>query len=280
MKRIVDGQWLEVESATDLPPGNDGVFETVLWRDDALGFWRPHWARFKAGCAWHGLRPPLTAEEVAVLGCELAAENRITAGVVRFAAWRERTATPGGSKSRAARDVVHWCLDLTPPRPHMSKVDYVVGSGPRLPAAGPDRAFKHLNRTAWTDALRTARAAGIDEALLCDDADRLVEACVSNVFFVREGVLYTPELAIGPLPGIIRAEVIGLARAVDWRVEEGQWTSADLDSASEVWLTNSLIGVRPVAQIAERRLPKEQPVLSRLREAWQERHGWDPVVVM
>jgi branched-subunit amino acid aminotransferase/4-amino-4-deoxychorismate lyase len=163
----------------------------------------------------------------------------------------------------------------------MAKAHFTMADGgPVLPLAGPDRGCKHLGREQWTAARRVARAAGWDEVLLGDLTGRLVEAGGSNVFFVVDGVLHTPSVAVGPLPGIMRAKVLALAGAQGWPVREGEFSVRDLAAASEIWLTNSLIGVRPVAVFAGRQLDSAHPVLHRLRAAWREAHGWDPMVIV
>lgn len=274
MKRLIDNDVVETDAVPDLPHGGRGVFETLLWRDDALVFWRQHWLRFKLGCAALGLELPADPGDIAVHACELAAANQVTTGVARVATWR--SASAADAVGEAARGRAHWRLEVTPPRPHMAKPEFTVAIGPVIPPASADRAFKHLDRTQWIETLHAVRAAGLDEALLFDPAGHLVEGCGSNVFFVRDAVLHTPELAVGPLPGVMRAEVIALARASGWDVREGRWTAADIEAATEIWLTNSLIGVRPIATLAGRALPEERPILDAFCVHWDAQYGWDP----
>jgi len=271
MKRIVDGEIVPSAAASrsgmeELPVGVAGVFETLLVREGAPVFWTEHWARFDAGCRWHGFTPPANAIACEALAHRLIAENAITLGVLRFAAWRGAAG-------------ITWRIEASPPRAAMTRGEFRVGWGSGLPDSTPDRAFKHLNRGAWLEALRVARAAGWDEALLCDAAGCVIEGGVTNVFFVRDDALHTPALALGPLPGIMRAQLLALVRARGWTVNEGVFRRDDLGAASEVWLANSLLGVRPVAQLAGLRLPTARPWLERVRAAWRATHDWDPLVV-
>ena len=62
-------------------------------------------------------------------------------------------------------------------------------------------------------ALDAARRANAHEALRFDADDQLTEGSTSNVFVVRDGVLWTPDLAAGVLPGITRQLILQSARA-------------------------------------------------------------------
>lgn len=101
-------------------------------------------------------------------------------------------------------------------------------------------------------ALNAARAAGCDEALLLNRLGNVAEGATSNLFAVVAGVLLTPPLSDGPLPGVAREVVLGAAHRRGIPAEERSLTLADLDIAAELFLTNSVVGIRPVASILER----------------------------
>lgn len=98
-------------------------------------------------------------------------------------------------------------------------------------------------------ALAEARRAGADEALMCDSQGRIAEGASSNVFVVRDGALVTPGVEIGLLPGITRMRVIELARGAGLEVTEGELVPEQVRSADEVFITSSIRGVLPVAQV-------------------------------
>jgi branched-subunit amino acid aminotransferase/4-amino-4-deoxychorismate lyase len=267
MKLLLDGRIVAApdEGMAGLPAG-PGVFETLLVRDGAPVFFGEHWARFAAGCRWHGFDLPAPPDEVERLARLLAEENKVRTGVLRFVLSR-------------AGERLAWRVEVRPPRGHMARRDFRVCLEPALPAAVEARPFKHLDRGPWMEALRTARAAGWDEVILTDRAGRLVEGGGSNVFFVRDGGLHTPAVELGPLPGIMRGRVLALARVMGLTVEEGTYAGADLERASEIWLSNSLIGLRAVSVLGDRVLEEGSPVLLRFRARWRLEYGWDPVVV-
>lgn len=120
--------------------------------------------------------------------------------------------------------------------------------------------LKHLNRLEQVLASRQWEE-GADEALLGDEAGRPVCGTRTNLFWVRDGQLRTPALQRCGVAGMMRAKVLELAPAAS--IGDGDW--AEVESADEVFLTNSLIGIWPVARLGARRWPGPGPVTRDLR---------------
>ncbi|PEI92246.1 4-amino-4-deoxychorismate lyase [Bacillus pseudomycoides] len=96
------------------------------------------------------------------------------------------------------------------------------------------------------------------EGIFLTEAGYVAEGIVSNLFFVKEGVLYTPSLETGILNGITRAFIIRIAEVLDVRVEEGLFTQKELLSADEVFVTNSIQEIVPLNQIEEVNFPGKE----------------------
>ncbi len=260
---IRNGMLVDGEGAAAEPTGAAGVFETVLVHEGRGVFFDEHVRRFSDGCAHYIFGAAPSGNVLREAASELIGCSGIAEGVLRWAAWRDAEGGEG------------WGMRIGPPRPHMLLPAWRIAVSPvRLPAPGTDASFKRLQRRPWNDALAAGRAAGFDEVLLCDAAGGIIEGAVSNVFCVHRGGLVTPSLPIGPLPGIVRAKVIELAAEAGAPVAEAAVTIDDLGSATEIFLTNALVGIRPVALLDFKRLPAPGPVTLRLLEAWRRRHGW------
>ena len=128
---------------------------------------------------------------------------------------------------------------------------------------------KTLNYLENIRARRAAIAAGFDEALFIDTTGEVIEGAGTSLFIVRDGVALTPPLASGPLPGIARAQVLALLGYA--RAREAVNTTADLLTATEVFVTNALLGVMPVSRIDDRPLTVPQPFTSDLQTAYRTR---------
>jgi 4-amino-4-deoxychorismate lyase len=89
---------------------------------------------------------------------------------------------------------------------------------------------------------------------------------MSNVFLVRDGRLLTPRLDRCGVEGVMRAAVARVAAVGGISLEEGALSLADLHAAQEIFLTNALIAIRPVRELAGRELTVG-PVTRRLIQA-------------
>lgn len=98
-------------------------------------------------------------------------------------------------------------------------------------------------------ALKEAKAAGFDNALMCDALGNVAETATSNIFLVKDGVVRTPVPNGTFLNGITRQRIIGLMRADGFKVEEAGLTVADFKGADEVFLSGNYSKVTPVSRI-------------------------------
>jgi 4-amino-4-deoxychorismate lyase len=77
----------------------------------------------------------------------------------------------------------------------------------------------------------------------------VAEGIVSNVFFVKEGHLYTPDISTGILPGITRAVVLELAAELGIEAEEGHYSWEVFSGADEIFTTGSVQEIVPVTTL-------------------------------
>jgi branched-chain amino acid aminotransferase len=119
-------------------------------------------------------------------------------------------------------------------------------------------------------ALDRARRERAAEALWLTTDDRLAEGCVSNVFLVKNSVLYTPGLETPVLAGIARKTVCHVAQQQSVEFVEKDLRLADVLEADEVFLTNVIMGVLPVTRVETRPVGagKVGAVAKRFREGF------------
>jgi len=118
-------------------------------------------------------------------------------------------------------------------------------------------------------ALNLARQKGAVEALWFTTDNRLAEGCISNVFLVKNSVLFTPPVETPVLPGIVRKAVGRLAQQQSVDVVEKDLYISDVLDADEVFLTNVLMEVLPVIQVERHTVGdgKVGPVTTKTRES-------------
>ena len=133
-----------------------------------------------------------------------------------------------------------------------------------------------VKSTSYADhvlAYRHALNAGADEALMLNSQGHLAEGSMSNVFVVKDGVVQTPSLASGCLPGVTRQLVIDLCADLDLPVEECQLGVQDIDNADEIFLTSSLREIQAAVLLGTEARATEAvtgEVTGRLAEAYAE----------
>ena len=98
---------------------------------------------------------------------------------------------------------------------------------------------KTTNRAFYDTPRQRAHAEqGVDEVLFLNERGELTEGSITNLFVERGGILLTPPLSSGLLPGTLRAELLATGKA-----EERVLTLADLETAEAIWLGNSVRGL-------------------------------------
>lgn len=119
-------------------------------------------------------------------------------------------------------------------------------------------------------AFNDAREAGVQEAVLLNAEGYVAEGTTSNVFMVSDGRLRTP-IPQGILSGITRAVVLEEALAAGIETEECRFTSEELLSAEEAFITSSVRGVVPVAAINGMTIGKPGSITRTVMELYEAR---------
>jgi branched-chain amino acid aminotransferase len=100
-------------------------------------------------------------------------------------------------------------------------------------------------------ALQEALHDGYDEALLLDAEGYVMEGSGENIFIVRDGVIYTPDLT-SALDGITRKTVIELAAEMGYQVVEKRITRDEVYIADEAFFTGTAAEVTPIREVDNR----------------------------
>lgn len=238
----------------------DAIYEVWRTYQGVVFAWDEHWRRLGRSAASLHMALPWTQDD-------MLAEIRRTA-----AAWRARTGLDADLYIRLqiTRGAGAIGLDVA----LADRPDFVllVQPCPRL-AAGQELAgislsmARTLHRNhpatlnpAWKTGnylnnllcLREARARGADDVVITNLAGEITESAVSNIGFVRDGVLVLPPLESGILAGITRRILIDhVAPAAKVAVVERTVLPAELPSMQECFLTATTKDLVPVRSIDE-----------------------------
>lgn len=116
---------------------------------------------------------------------------------------------------------------------------------------------------------REVTSLGFDEALLLDTEGYVSEGAGENVFMVRDGVIYTPDLA-SCLDGITRDSVMVIARDLGFEIREKRITRDELYCCDEAFFTGTAAEVTPIRELDGRTLGtgSRGPITQQLQEVY------------
>lgn len=118
-------------------------------------------------------------------------------------------------------------------------------------------------------ALQEALQDGYDEALLLDAEGYVMEGSGENIFIIRDGVIYTPDLT-SALDGITRKTVIALAEEMGYQVIEKRITRDEVYIADEAFFTGTAAEVTPIREVDNRAIGSGSrgPITERLQKTY------------
>ncbi len=112
-------------------------------------------------------------------------------------------------------------------------------------------AIKSNNYLSYVMAALWAKQQKLNDAVLLNPYNRVADATIANIFIVKDGVIKTPALTEGAVNGVMRRHLLQLLKQENMPVEETQLTVEELEQASEIFLTNSIYGIKWVKQLGE-----------------------------
>ncbi len=117
--------------------------------------------------------------------------------------------------------------------------------------------------------LAEARTRGFDNALVRDMLGNIAETGSSNVFMVKDGVVFTPAANKTFLAGITRLRVMTLLRDAGFDVVETTLTLSDFETADEIFTTGNYSKVVPVTRLDDRDL-QSGPIAAKAKDLYMD----------
>lgn len=229
----------------------DGVFRTLAMHNGRAQWWPRQYAKLAADCAALSITVPAESDllqDIQRIAAHLPdCALRIT--VTRGSGGRGY-AVPENAQSRrivSANPLPEYLAQWSEQGVNVQMCALRLAAQPRL--AG----IKHLNRLENVLARAEWSDPAIAEGLLLDEVGHVIEGTRCNVFIVEDGALVTPDLSRCGVAGVTRDLVMIAANRHGLRCQIAPISRERLEAATEVLLVNSLIGVWPVAALAQRR---------------------------
>ncbi|HKO61689.1 MAG TPA: aminotransferase class IV [Pyrinomonadaceae bacterium] len=220
-----------------------GVFTTVAVNQGKPFLWTKHWSRLKdhanrlsvniAGC---------TEQSVGEALNKLIAVNQVKDGRARVIilarhgrdVWKTKEA--GGRKSDL--------LIMTGEPQKVPGAGMSLAVSPyRVNTSSPLMGIRSLNYLEQVLSWEEAQTRDFHEAVTLNERGEIVSATMANIFWVKDGTVYTPALATGTIAGVTRGAIVALAEKQFIPVIEGAYELADIVEADEIFLTSASLGI-------------------------------------
>jgi branched-subunit amino acid aminotransferase/4-amino-4-deoxychorismate lyase len=148
----------------------------------------------------------------------------------------------------------------------------VVLSPYRQNVADPVSGHKTTSYFSRMLALQIAHSKGAAEALWFTTSNFLAEGCISNVFLIKDSVIYTPTISTPVLAGIARKTILRITQRNCLKLVEKDLDIEELLSANEIFLTNVIMKVLPVIGVEKHTVGngKVGPVVKNLQKLYDQ----------
>lgn len=222
----------------------EGLFETFLAVDDRVVFMDGHLNRLFRGASVIDLKIPVVRSTLA----------RWMKATVRAHPDRIKKLRLTITSGEAAR----WVGVQGKPQVILSASPHQLPQKPfrlqvsdwKVDQESVFRRIKTISYAIHAAALKQAKRAGYDDALLINEKNQIAEVTSANIFWVRNGRLYTPPLTAGCLEGVTRDWVFRTAKRARLQVIEKNEKLASMLKADEIFISSSLKLVIGVSEIA------------------------------
>src|SRR3989338_8417188 len=230
----------------------EGVFETLRCYDAKPAFLPRHFRRLQNNCASLQIPLHIKIEKLGEEVQKLLNANGQKEAVVRLTISCEGAAfgiqKPSGMKTNLS--IFSRPLQIDP-KIYETGVEVaipnsVINDAPQL--AG----IKSTNYLVKMKARDEAAVLGVHESLLINEKGYIIEGSRTNLFSVKNGVVLTPPLSDGLLPGITREVLIEIIRKKNIPFEEVHFTREMLKEVDELFLTGStteVLGIHTVRNV-------------------------------
>lgn len=228
-----------------------GVFTTIAVAGSRPLFWEKHWKRLTANAE------KLDIDISKYLGSvvENALSEKIVQGKLLDGRARITFVDESQAKMWAKQAVMKTRLLISTAAPHEVPKNLRVTVSPYLVnSTSPLAGIKSCNYLENLLAVDEARRRGFFEAIRLNQKGEVTSACMANVFWIKDGTIFTPSLETGCLAGTTREFVLENFECFEVEAELDA-----LDAADAIFLTSAGIGIRKVAELNGRPIGNDQP---------------------
>jgi 4-amino-4-deoxychorismate lyase len=266
---LINGEFKDTISIFDrgLQYG-DGLFETMVAINDEIKLWDAHWERLTDGCKRLSIDAPdkqVVENDISLLMKKTNSSSLFIVKLIITRGVGERGYRYSSSQNVTRILSSHTWPDY--PEEYVNNgiavryCETILSENPKL--AG----IKHLNRLEQVLARNEWDTDEYQEGLMLTAKGNVIDGTMSNIFAIKDNMLFTPELSVCGVSGVMRKTVISQAKEIGFSVYEKTFTKSELEDADELFITNSIIGIWPIRIIAKTRFTRVGDVTRQLQQA-------------
>ncbi len=237
----------------------DGLFETIRFSNGNLMFLEEHYNRLLRGAAYLKLQLP----EYFNLGflkkqiTDTTESNDISLNArVKVTLFRD-----GIGKYEPDTNGAHWLIKTTPlyrPDYQWNEDGLHLGVFEKSKKTCDESSnYKTTSSLLYVLAAVYKTESGFDESIIFNTKGNIADTIYSNLFAIHGNKIITPPLNEGCIDGVMRKQVLKLAKKADYKVSEEILTTDDIYNADEVFLTNAIKGIVWVNQFSGKKYGNE-----------------------
>ena len=233
---------------------SDGVFEGIRIYEEKIFKFDEHIDRLYCAAKAIKLDIPINKNEMKQVVQETCKRNNMANGYIRLVVTRG-IGDLGIDPDKCPNPTI-FCivaqLKLYSNEMYENGLSIITASQRRNKSTIVDPQIKSLSYLNNILAKIEANRSGAAEAVMLNEDGIVTECTVSNIFMIKDEVLYTPPTYVGALDGITRRTVISLAKEMGIEVQEREFTLFNLYNADECFLTGTGAEIIAVKEVDER----------------------------
>lgn len=233
-----------------------GIFTTIAIYNSKPFLWQKHWQRLLENARKVNVDLSEFSERTVKKSLsEIIAANKITNARARLTFFDESSVSIWQIEQKKQTGFLINTADFReiPKRLRLTVSPFHTNS------TSPLSGIKSCNYLENILALDEAQAKGFDEAVRQNERDEIVSACMSNIFWLKNGEIFTPSLNTGCLAGTTREFVLE-----NYPVCEKQAKLNELDEAEQIFLTSAGIGIVQIVEFLGKKFSGELHKLTRI----------------
>ncbi len=228
----------------------DGVFETLKLVNNQLILANEHFERLWSGLALLQFKIPIhfTAQKLQQQILELTRKNKLSSARVRLTVIRGTGGIYDATNHNPNYIIETFALPTDNGPLNSNGLQLCFYTDAKKPIDCFSN-IKHNNYLPYFMGALFAKNNKCNDAIILNTEANICDTTIANIFYLKDTIIYTPAVNQGCVSGVLRNWLIQHLPALGFRVVEKIVTKADILSADEVFLTNSIYNIRWVKTI-------------------------------